>query len=157
MSLKLYEYNEAMYYGCVDEETGEIDVDKFNALDIERKQKISDIACMIKEARAEAAAIKAEKQKMEARQKAAENRETRLKDYLAYCLDGEKFKNEKCSIYYKESTSTKVDENLLPETLPAKYQRVTVTPNLTAIKEDLDNGIEIEGCHLVKKSSIVVR
>lgn len=50
--MTLYEINEAIM-ACVDVETGEIiDLDRLNALEMERDRKISNVACWIKDLKA---------------------------------------------------------------------------------------------------------
>ena len=72
---------EAEIMDCIDQETGEIiDIDRLNALEMERDKKISNVACWIKDLKAEAEAIKAEKQTLDKRQKAAENKAESLKE-----------------------------------------------------------------------------
>ena len=101
--MTLYEIdNEIM--NCIDEETGEIiDLDRLNALEMERDKKIGNVACWIKDLKAEAEAIKAEKQALDKRQKAAENKAESLKTWLQTVLEGEKFKDSRCSISYRKS------------------------------------------------------
>ena len=57
---------------CLDAETGEIiDPEMLTALSMEREAKLENVACWIKNLRAEAAAIKAEKDALAKREKAA--------------------------------------------------------------------------------------
>lgn len=72
-------------------------------------------------------------------------------------MNGEKFKDARCSIYYKPSVATEIAEGLDLSKLPDEYKKVTIEPNKTNIREALENGIEIEGCRLVENVSIVVR
>ena len=96
--MTIYEIdNEIM--NCIDMETGEvIDTDKLNELQMERDAKIENVALWIKELKAEAEAIKNEKQSLAERQRVAESKAESLKNWLAYVLNGEKFKTSKCSI-----------------------------------------------------------
>ena len=89
IDLALIEASEALN-NVFDEETGEVtDIDVFEALKAEidglqmaRDQKISNVACWIKNLNAEAAAIKEEKQKLAKRQAVVENKSENLKKYL---------------------------------------------------------------------------
>ena len=157
MGLKLYEYDDAMYLDCVDEETGEIDMEKLEALQAEKNEKISNIACWIKDLKAEGEAIKKEKMALAERQRIAENKVESLKNYLQMCLNGEKFKDARVSISYRTSTSTEIDESLDLSILPDSLKKITVEPNKTAIKEAIEAGLDIEGCHLVTKTNIQIR
>ena len=155
--MTLYEIEQGIL-DCVDQESGEvIDTDKLNELEMARDQKISNIACWIKDGKAESEAIKAEKQALEKRQKVAENKAESLKNFLRVYLNGEKFKDGRCSISYRKSTSTKIDENLDVNTLPDEYKRVKIEADKTAIKDALSAGIEIKGCSLVENTSVIIK
>lgn len=143
---------------CIDEETGEIiDLDRLNALEMERDKKISNVACWIKDLKAEAEAIKAEKQALEKRQKAAENKAESLKQWLLFALNGEKFKDARCSISYRKSEQVVFDDGFCFSSLPAQFKKVTVEPKKTEIKDYLKTGETIEGVELVESSNIQIR
>ena len=89
--MNLYEISEEML-NCVDAETGEVDTDKLDELAMLRDEKLESIALWIKDLKAEAEALKAEKLVFAARQSAAERRAESLKNYLTGFLHGEKFK-----------------------------------------------------------------
>jgi len=155
--MKLYEIDEKIL-SLVDEETGEIaDLEALEALEMERDAKISNIGCWIKDLKAEAEAIKAEKQNLEKRQKVAENKAEQLKGFLTRYLNGAKYKDARVSISYRSSVSTEVDEALDLNKLPEEFKKVKVEANKTAIKEALQAGEVIEGCRLVEKTNIQIR
>ena len=63
----LYEINQDIL-DCVDMETGEIlDVEALNALQMEREAKLEGVALWVKDLKAEAAAVKDEADKLNAR------------------------------------------------------------------------------------------
>ena len=143
---------------CIDEETGEIiDLDRLNALEMERDTKISNVACWIKDLKAEAEAIKAEKQALDKRQKAAENKAESLKTWLQGILQGEKFKDSRCSISYRRSERVDFSDNFDLNTLPDYMKKVTIEPRKTEIKDYLKTGATIEGVELVESSNIQIR
>lgn len=155
--MTLYEIEQSILE-CVDMETGDIiDIDRLNALELERDAKISNIGCWIKDLKAEAEAIKAEKQNLEKRQKVAENKAEQLKGFLTRYLNGAKYKDARVSISYRSSVSTEVDETLDLNKLPDEFKKVKVEANKTAIKEALQAGEVIEGCRLVEKTNIQIR
>ena len=155
--MNLYEIEDAILE-CVDTETGDIvDIERLEALELERDTKISNIACWIKDLKAEAEAIKTEKQALDKRQRVAENKAEQLKNYLQGYLNGAKFKDSRCSISYRSSKSTVIDEDIDLDILPEQLKIVKVEPNKKAIKEALECGLDIEGCHLVEKSNIQIR
>ena len=152
-----YEINQAIL-DTVDQETGEIiDLDRLNALEMERDTKISNVACWIKDLKAEAEAIKAEKQVLEKRQKAAENKAESLKQWLLFALNGEKFKDARCSISYRKSEKVVFDDGFCFSSLPAQFKKVTVEPKKTEIKDYLKTGATIEGVELAESSNIQIR
>lgn len=143
---------------CLDQETGEIiDLDRLNALEMERDTKISNVACWIKDLKAEAEAIKAEKQALDKRQKAAENKAESLKQWLLFALNGEKFKDARCSISYRKSERVVFDDGFCFSSLPAQFKKVTIEPKKTEIKDYLKTGETIEGVELVESNNIQIR
>ena len=147
---------------CIDMETGEvIDTEKLNDLQMERDAKIENVACWIKELKAEAEAIKNEKQALADRQRVAENKAESLKNWLAYALNGEKFKTAKCSVSYRNSESVEVTEEGL-EALMREHEGLltykTPEPNKKAIKDAIKNdGLTVTGVQLVQKTSTIIK
>lgn len=155
--MNLYQINEAILE-CIDTENGDIlDVEKLEALEMERDAKISNIACWVKELRSDAAGIKAEKDALDKRMKAKENLADRLSNYLQNFLNGAKFEDSRCAISYRKSESTEIAEDLDLNTLPDDCKKITVTANKTAIKAALKSGEKIDGCTLVVKNNIQIR
>ena len=149
---------EAEIMNCIDEETGEIiDLDRLNALEMERDKKIGNVACWIKDLKAEAEAIKAEKQALDKRQKAAENKAESLKTWLQTVLEGEKFKDSRCSISYRKSERVVFSDNFPFSSLPAQFKKVTIEPKKTEIKDFLRTGASIDGVELVESTNIQIK
>ena len=109
--MNLYEI-EAEMLTCISEDGEVIDLEKLDALTMERNSKVSNIACWIKDLKAEAEAIKAEKQNLDKRQKVAENKAASLREYLAGFLNGEKYKDARVSISYRKSTAVQIAEDM---------------------------------------------
>ena len=155
--MTIYEIEQAILE-TVDQETGEIiDIDRLNALEMARDTKISNVACWIKDLKAEAEAIKAEKQALDKRQKAAENKAERLKEWLQGILQGEKFKDSRCSISYRKSERVDFSDSFDMDSLPDYMKKVTVEPKKTEIKDYLKTGATIEGVTLVESNNIQIR
>ncbi|MBQ1790816.1 MAG: siphovirus Gp157 family protein, partial [Oscillospiraceae bacterium] len=99
----LYEIDAAIL-AAVDQETGEIlDVEKLDALQMEREQKLEGVALWVKDLKAEAAAVKEEADKLNARKKALDNKIDGLKAWLLRALDGGKLKTPRCNVYQTHS------------------------------------------------------
>lgn len=158
--MKLYEIDNAILE-CIDFETGEIiDVDKLNELQMERDAKIESVALWIKDLKAEAEAIKAEKLALAERQKVAENKAERLKKWLAYALNGEKFKTPKCAISFRNTESVEVTEEGLEALMKEHDELLTYKdpePNKTAIKQAIKDGLSVAGVQLVQNVSTIIK
>ena len=158
--MTIYEINEEIL-NCIDPETGEIiDIDKLNELEFERDAKIENVACWIKELKAEAEAIKAEKLALAERQKVAENKAESLKKWLAYALQGEKFKTAKCSVSFRKTESVEVTDEGLSNLMKEHDELLTYKapePNKKAIKDALKDGLSVAGIQLIQNTSTVIK
>ena len=160
----LYDIDAAIL-ACVDQETGEIfDPEQLDALVMEREQKLEGVALWIKDLKAEAEAVKAEADKLNARKKAIDNKVENLKTWLMYALGGEKLKTVRCNVYQTHSQKLSVpDEPGLISFLqtlnePEKFLRFK-EPELKKddIKKALKDGYEIPGAALEETEGLVIR
>ena len=158
--MTIYEIDKEIL-NCIDPETGEIiDIDKLNELELERDAKIENVACWIKELKAEAEAIKAEKLALAERQKVAENKAESLKKWLAFALNGEKFKTAKCSVSFRKTESVEVTEEGLEALMKEHDELLTYKapePNKKAIKDALKDGLSVAGVQLVQNISTIIK
>lgn len=108
--MTLYEIDQKIQ-SLVDPETGELlDYDAFAQLQMDREQKIENMALWVKDLAAGAKAIKEEEDNLKERRKAMENKVERLKTYLSIALDGEKFQTPKCSVTFRRTESVQIDD-----------------------------------------------
>lgn len=153
--MKLYEINEAIL-GCIDQETGEvIDPEKLDALTMERETKLENVALWIKDLKAEAEALKAEKQAFADRQKAAETKAESLKKYLEYALEGDPFKTTKVAVSFRKTKSVKINDIFKISNKYLKYAEPTA--DKAAIKKAIEAGEQIEGAELVEGLSVSIK
>ena len=151
----LYEINQAVM-DCIDEETGEIlDEKRLHSLQIERRIKIRNIACWIKNLKAEAQAYEAEEKTFSHRKTAARNKVERLQCYLANCLRGEKISDKEFVISWRRSQKVQItDEKGIPSEyytpMPAKLDRA-------GLKEALKQGMVMPGVELVAYNNIQIK
>lgn len=142
---------------CVDFETGEIiDIEKLEALTMERDAKIENVALWIKNLEADAKALDEQEKAFKERKEKAKKKIDGLKKYLASALDGQKFSTSKCVVSFRKSTKVNVlDESIVP----AEYmtEKVTREPNKTAIGDAIKAGMEIPGCELVQNINPAVK
>lgn len=141
----------------VDTEDGEIfDLQQFEALQMERGQKIEGMCCYIKNKIAEAQAIDAEIDTLSYRSGAIKKEVDRCKGYLAGALYGEKFETPRCKITWRKSEICNV---LSMEAIPDEYKRtkVTVDADKTAIKKAIKSGMEIPGAEVIQKLNMTLK
>ena len=158
--MTIYEIDQAIME-CVDLETGEIiDTEQLDKLQMERDTKLENVACWIKDLKAEAEALKAEKQALAERQKVAENKMESLKKWLAYALQGEKFKTPKCAISFRKSEAVEVTDEGLNNLMKEHDELLTYKapePNKTAIKQAIKDGLNVAGVQLVQNTSTIIK
>lgn len=153
--MKLYEIEQEIL-SCVDMETGEIiDIEKLEQLEMCRDEKIENICLWIKNLTSDAEALKAEKDAFEKRQKAAEDKVARLKNFLTNYLDGNKFETTKVKVSFRGSESVEVaDISALPEKF-LKFK--DPEPDKTAIKTAIKAGDVVAGASIVQKQNIQIK
>ena len=158
--MKLYEIDNAIL-DCIDLETGEvIDTERLDALNMERDAKIENVACWIKDLKAEAEAIKAEKLALAERQKVAENKVESLKKWVAYALGGQKFSTAKCAVSFRNTESVEVTEEGLEALMKEHDELLTYKapePNKKAIKDAIKDGLSVAGVQLVQNVSTIIK
>lgn len=139
---------------CLDSETGEIvDPEQLEALQMERTQKIENIALWIKNLESDEVALKAQKDAFAEREKAVKKRIESLKNYLVRALDGEKFTTTMCAVSFRKSERVTIDDegafvewarenkdDLLSYKMP--------TIDKTAVKAALKSGMQFDGVRL---------
>ncbi len=160
---KLYEIDQAIL-DCVDSETGEIiDPERLDALQIERTEKIEKVACWYKNLVSDAAAIKAEKDALAEREASARYKAEGLKKWLTYALDGKKISTPKVAITFRKSESVEIEDEkeFIYAAQDANRDDLLTykdpTPNKTAIKAALKDGLDIYGARLVEKQNIQIK
>ena len=159
--MKLYEIDSAILE-CIDIETGEIiDTERLDALNMERDAKVENVVCWIKDLKAEAEAIKAEKLALAERQKIAENKVESLKKWVAYALGGQKFSTARCAVSFRNTESVEVTEEGLEALIKEHDELLTYKapePNKTAIKNAIKNdGLNVAGVQLVQNVSTIIK
>lgn len=157
--MNLYEINEQILNSV--NEDGEIaDFEVFNQLQMERTEKIENIALWIKNLLAEAEAIKTEKEKLADREKKAKAKAEQLKVYLGDVLEGQKFSSPKVAITWRTSKSVELDEGFVewaqknnPDLLKFKEPEA----DKTAIKEYMASGNNLSLARIAEKQNIQIK
>lgn len=115
VAMTLYEIDEAIY-DCFDDETGDLDQEKFDQLQGLRKEKLEGIALGYKNLVAEAEKIRNEEKVLSARRKVLENKANSMKNFLAIVLNGEKLNTPRVAVSWRASKNLVIyDEPGVPE------------------------------------------
>lgn len=140
----------------VNTETGEvIDVAALEALELERSEKIRNIALWIKNLKSDVTALDAEEKAFKARKDAAKKKAEQLSGYLASVLNGEKVTGTDFAISWRKSTAVNVlDEKALPPTFlipqPPKVDK-------TGISKALKAGETVTGAELIERQNMTIK
>lgn len=152
--MNLYEINNAMQE-CINLETGEIDLELFEKLQLEKDEKIENIALWIKNLSSDVESMENEKKAFEERIKACKNKVSSLKAYLEMVLNGEKFQTSRCSITFRKSKSIEVTDISKLEKNYLKYAEPTA--DKTAIKKAIESGVTVVGASLVENLNVQIK
>ena len=152
--MNLYEINKAMQE-CINLETGEIDLELFEKLQLEKDEKIENVALWIKNLSSDVESMENEKKAFEERIKACKNKVSSLKTYLEMALNGEKFQTAKCSITFRKSKSIKVTDISKLDKDYLKYAEPMA--DKTAIKKAIESGVTVVGASLVENLNVQIK
>lgn len=153
--MKLYEINQEIM-SCIDLETGEIIApEKLEALQMDKHEKLRNIAFVALNAMADAKAYEEQEKKFAARKKAAKSTVEWAKATLARELAGKKMKEPEFCISYRKSEAVEIadlnsvpDEFLVPQ--PAKVDKV-------GLKKAIEGGAVIDGVTIAEKQNIQIK
>ena len=149
----------------IDLDTGEVlDIGpKLDALQMDEREKLENIALYIKGLNAEAAAIREEEKTLAERRRTKESRAERLHDYISAHMivaDIDALETARVRLSFRKSTATEIDESVFRPWAekcgdylrykPAEVDRRLVTDALKA-------GADIPGASLVERRNLQVK
>lgn len=155
---KLYELTHALdnFELIVDEETGEIlNGDELDKIEIERNEKIENIALWIKNLNSDAEAYEKEEKAFASKKKTAKNKAEWLKGLLEFNLAGESWKSDRVTISYRKSESVNVSEGAV---VPAEFL-VPQEPKVdkVGLKKAIKEGQTFDGITIVEKQNMQIK
>ena len=151
---KLYEIKQDIL-DCIDMETGEItDPERLEQLQIDRHEKLRNIAFVAINATADIAAYKEQEKRFKAKRAAAEKTLAWAKETLARELDGQKMKEIEFTISYRPSEAIEIDEGA---DIPPEFLTMNPVIDKMSLKAALKEGAVISGCRLVQKQNIQIK
>ena len=154
------EYAELLNNLTIDEETGELlNAAELEIAETEFNEKAENYAKYIKNLRAGATAIKAERQKLQDREKAAERKAEALQARLVDAMNRigkTQFETAAISLLLKRSEAINItDENILPSIY--LRQTVKIEPDKIAIKKAIDAGETVNGAEIVINQNLIIK
>ena len=148
---------------CVDPDTGEIDETKaaeyLETLQLERGEKVENIAIYIKTLDSDAAAIKAEEKNLAARRQAKERKAERMREYLKSSMlafGDKKFETARVALSFRTSRQViiadleKLDKAFIKE-------KVEYAADKTAIKKAIEGGALVDGAYIEEKQNLNIK
>ena len=147
---------DAAILACVDLETGEIiDEAQLHALQMEREQKIENVALWYKNLLSDAAQYAAEEQAFKQKRLKAQAQAERAKAFLLDALQGSPYKSTRVNITHRSCPRVVVDDVL---NLPPQFVRFAEPePKKTEIMAAIKNGKEVNGAHIESGVSIIIK
>ena len=154
--MTLHEIDSALM-GCFDTETGEVDVKRYENLQMERTKKIESIALWILQLRSDENAIADEIDRLTAKKKAVEKKREQLKNYLITATNGESFKTPFVSVSKPRNYEKLVIDN--PDAIPEGFYTVVETKKLdtAAVKQAVAGGWKTDAAHIEITQSVIIR
>lgn len=133
------------------------DQESFDEIEADATEKVANCGRVIREWKAELEAMKSAKKNMEERIRAKEKQIEHLASMTIAAVQaiGHRVDAPDISVNTRKSTAVRVDESLLPSEWWT--EKVTKSPNKTAIKKALDSDVEIEGAELVTNYSLSLK
>lgn len=164
-SLSLYEMSDQYQFlanDLYDYETGVVDettLARLNELTDSMENKAINIVMLYNSLEATRDAIKKEKDKMAAREKAFTSQVARLKEYLLTNMQRCQITKVECPQFVIGLQNNPISVEILNENeIPKKYDKKPKREiDITKIKDDLKNGVVIPGVRLVQRQSIRIR
>ena len=134
-------------------------MEKMEQLQLEYAKLIRNLRNEHINRKAEAEAMKAEKQRIAKRQSTAEKAADRAARFLAYLTKGEKYEDEVVKISYRRSETVETDDEFCDwaMTNAPGLVKITPEPRKADIKKLLKGGTLIEHCNLVEKKNIQIK
>lgn len=159
---KLYELDQRineLIANSIDPETGEVSdgfIEKLDALNMERNEKIDNTMCLIKNLLSDAAGWEAEEKRLAELKKSAKSKAESLKNYLSQYMEAgvEKFKSEHGTIGWRKSEKVIVQD---VSTLPDEFKKVEVKADLISLKNALKEDRKIDGVSLEEHQNIQIK
>lgn len=151
--MTLYEIDAAIM-ACLNEDGEVIDPVKMGELQMERADKIENVALLSKNLEAEADMIDAEIKRLTERKRANLKKAESCRKWVGFALEGQKFSTGKVAISYRKSQAVNIID---PEKVPASWYKAKYEIDKATIKDALKKGEVVPGAVLEERNNVVIR
>ena len=154
----------------IDPETGEMlcteeEMDKaiaqmemdFDAKILALRNSYLDTQLKAKRVAAEAKVLREEAQNVQKRANSLDNRAERIKRFIAYLLQGEKFDKDGAKISYRKSEELVMDDRFVAWAKQNRAEFLDMKVKKADVKAAIKNGDKISYAHLEERSNIQIR
>ena len=161
---------ENLFYTFVDEDTGELKCTEeemqeavaqlemdFDKKIVALRNSFLETELNAKRVAAEAKTLRDEAANVQRRATALQNRADRIKRFVAYLLQGEKFDKDGAKITYRKSEECVIDDRFVEWAKAMAPDLLKTEPKKADIKAALKNGTELEYAHIEERSNIQIK
>ena len=155
--MKLYEITDA--YLSLDEAEKTRDVIKvLDGIKEEFDKKAENTVKVIRNFEADIQALRYEEKRLADKRRSLEKKKEDLKEYLYFNMERMNVRKINAGIFDINIQKNPQSIKILDETtIPLKYKILTYKLDKNQLKDDIKNGVEIEGCELVQSEGIRIR
>lgn len=154
--MKLYEINQEIM-DCIDIETGEIiNQERLDELEMAKSDKLTNIALLYINLKADAEAYEKQEKKFSALKKNAKSTMDWCKATLAKELEGQAFRDDekRFSISWRKSEKLEITD---PEKISEEWKKVEIKYDLTGMKQAIKDGAQVDGAVISENNNIQIR
>lgn len=139
--------------------------DTLESMDCELTDKLDNIACYIKSLKAEAEAIDQEEKRLKERKEAKTKKADRLTEYISQTLltlNKTKVETARNVLSFRKSASLYIEDeseiiNVLSSVGRGDLLDYKTTIRKQALKEEIKNGMELDGVKIVEKQNLQIK
>lgn len=162
--MKLYEIPNALRKAlddvCYNDETKTAaGLEEYQEVENDAKDKLENTAFYLCELEHEADALKAEQKRFADLIKSNKNKQEAIRKLMLEALQSmpdQKVKTAKVSMWIKKTTALEIDNE---DTIPQEYfrEKRSIELDKTKLKNDLEEGVSVQGACIKENQSIVIR
>lgn len=143
-----------------DEETQANLIETLNGIEMDIHQKCENMTKVIRDFESQAEILDSEIKRLMGRKKTLENKANFLRAGIKGTMENTGIDKVNSSLFSISLSKPKIGAvviNIPVEELPQEYQKVTITADKIAIKNDIKNGVVIDGVEIQEERTLTIR